>query len=210
MEYVKVFDTYVEYDAFKASMVRPNISFVKEDRGLYFNPAPNPRDFAGSICLWDNVNNKKVFCLQEELSVEKYPSSQYTPIGVVVIPSSHDVYGTGECGIMSLKAMNYSTPDNGGTSEKGIYWGDRYTDISLSNLTQVPLISSALTSNEITGVKDYGYLPSTNINGNFILILLAPTNLIISISLFLDIIVILIVFVIISSITPSYFIINRN
>ena len=77
----------------------PNVSYVEETPIVYYNPyveAPkaNPRDVAGSICLWDKVKGEKVFCLQEDLTLENYPADTFTPIGVVVIPASHDVYGT--------------------------------------------------------------------------------------------------------------------
>ena len=36
-----------------------------------------------------------------------------TPIGIVVVPSSHDRYGDGSCGIMSLVTMSQSNPENG-------------------------------------------------------------------------------------------------
>ena len=39
--------------------------------------------------------------------------ADYEPIGVVVIPASHDVYGTGECGVVSLKYMDPDNPDEG-------------------------------------------------------------------------------------------------
>jgi hypothetical protein len=39
--------------------------------------------------------------------------NDYEPIGIVVVPASHDVYGTGECGVMSLYYMDPDNPDNG-------------------------------------------------------------------------------------------------
>lgn len=54
-----------------------------------------------------------VHCKPSEYSIETYPEAQYTPIGVVIIPSSHtddrkDV-------IMSLAVMSAQTPDIGVT-----------------------------------------------------------------------------------------------
>lgn len=54
-----------------------------------------------------------------------YPSSKFegTPIGVVVIPTSHDVYGNGSCGVLSLVNMSCQTPDTGTTANETITYG---------------------------------------------------------------------------------------
>ena len=117
---------------------------------------------AGDVLLWDKINQKKLFTSSDNLS--SYPAENYTPIGVVVIPASHDVYGDGSCGVMSLKPMSCDTPSTGGTSEQSMYWGEYGTDISaLSNLNQVP---TGNTSNGIpTGQTSYAYLPSDKFSG---------------------------------------------
>jgi hypothetical protein len=66
---------------------------------------------------------------------------------------------------MSVMEMSYSNPEKGSSSNSSMYWGKK-TDLSLPNLKQVPLISTALTSNEITGVNNYGCLPSTKFTTN--------------------------------------------
>ena len=58
--------------------------------------------------------------------------ADYEPIGVVVIPASHDVYGTGECGVISLiesKDMNviYNT-DNLGIDRQSMVFTTNNTD----------------------------------------------------------------------------------
>ena len=40
-------------------------------------------------------------------------ASTYKPIGIVVIPQSHDVYGDGSCCVMALKPMSCKTPTSG-------------------------------------------------------------------------------------------------
>ena len=90
--------------------------------------------------------------------VKLYPNqitevvSTYTPIGVEVIPAEHDVYGTGQAGIMSLAEMSYNTPDTGSSSHLSMYWGGRIVDTSLPNLDKVNLVDGTTNS--------YGYLPS--------------------------------------------------
>lgn len=38
---------------------------------------------------------------------------RYEPIGIVVVPSNHNMYGTGECGIIALHCLSAQTPDTG-------------------------------------------------------------------------------------------------
>ena len=111
---------------------------------------------AGDVCVFDGTN-KRFFRFVD--SGAKDDIKKYTPIGVVVIPTSHDVYGTGECGVMSLKAMSCDTPSTGGISEQYMYWGPYNINIpELSYLNQVP---TGNTSNGIpTSSTSYGYLPS--------------------------------------------------
>ena len=117
---------------------------------------------AGDILLWDKTGSRKLFVSKDALS--SYPSDSYTPIGIVVIPASHDVYGDGSCGVMSLKPMNCDTPTTGGTSEQYMYWGVYGTNISgLPDLDQVPIGN---TSNGIpTGRTSSAYLPSDKFSG---------------------------------------------
>lgn len=81
----------------------------------------------------------------------------YTPIGVEVIPAEHDVYGTGQAGVMSLAEMNYTTPDTGSSSHKYMYWGGYQVDTPLPNFDTVNLVNGTSSS--------YGYLPSDRFTG---------------------------------------------
>ena len=76
---------------------------------------------AGDICFYDAQADEIIIVAQTEWNIEDYPATRYYPIGVVVVPGSHNVYGDGSCGVMSLKEMNYSTPDTGSTSHQYIY-----------------------------------------------------------------------------------------
>lgn len=59
-----------------------------------------------------------------------FDKDDYEPIGIVVIPSSHDVYGTGECGVLALNYASITTPDVGSVSCEYIYWGYQYNDVT--------------------------------------------------------------------------------
>ena len=118
---------------------------------------------ATDILMYDKEQSRK-FILKSGTDFQKYPTSRYVPIGVVVVPGSHNVYGDGSCGVMSLKSMSCDTPSEGGISEQFMYWGVSSIDIStLPNLDQVP---TGNTSNGIpTGSNNYGYLPSDKFSG---------------------------------------------
>lgn len=118
----------------------------------------------GDAVLYDNTANKLIIVPTSDTMNEQYPADNYTPIGVVVIPASHNVYNDGSCGVMSLKPMNCSTPATGGTSEQSIRCGVYGTDIStLRNLNRVPTGNQA--NGLPTGESSYAHLPSDNFSG---------------------------------------------
>ena len=94
-------------------------------------------------------------------------NEQYVPIGIVVIPKSHTqiILPDGDsrkgCNIvMSLKPMNYNTPDEGGTSEQGLYWGSNSKDITeLPNYNVVNCYNDTTQSGKVT-TNGYANLPS--------------------------------------------------
>lgn len=57
----------------------------------------------------------------------KFPKDTYTPIGIVVVPADHDVYGTGECGVMALRMGSKTSPEKGEAKDKNnaqlLNWG---------------------------------------------------------------------------------------
>ena len=114
-------------------------------------------------CFYDKVNDK-VIILPGNTDLSSLPAESYTPIGIVVVPGTHNVYGDGSCGVISLREMNYNTPDEGSTSEQNMYLGGYGDDISLPNLNRVP---TGNTSDGIpTGSNSFGYLPSDRFSGN--------------------------------------------
>ena len=87
---------------------------------------------AGDICLYNKRTDKLLIVSNNVFNDKNYPSSNYSPVGVVIIPGNHNVYGDGSCAVMSLKYMSCDTPDNGSTNDYNIVWG--YNKLNISNL----------------------------------------------------------------------------
>lgn len=155
MKHLKYLQTANDFEAFKnsANYILPNVSYIKETEGVSFEPYI-PSVEVGDICL-ANANGDKKF-----IKVGESIPDGYEPIGIVVIPSSHDVYGTGECAVLSLKYMNYTTPNEGSISYQSIIWGGFGVDTSLYNYTSAATIGSATAQTETVSFTGYPYLPS--------------------------------------------------
>lgn len=83
---------------------------------------------AGDIILANNETEKLTYCKSEEL--EQYVDT-HTPIGVVVVPTNHDIYETKEAGVISLVNMSCNTPEIGTLEDEKMYSSGRVEDISL-------------------------------------------------------------------------------
>ena len=121
---------------------------------------------AGETCdavFWDSLGERFIYVSPEDINIKDFPAEVYTPIGVVVVPSSHNIYPEqGACGVMSIVPMNYSTPNTGGTNEQNIYWG--YYNIDISDKSDGLGRTDSVT-NGLQDYSDYGYIPrqgSTN------------------------------------------------
>lgn len=117
---------------------------------------------ACDICLFNKRTKKLLIVEAYEFSVSEYPSTNYSPIGVVVIPGYHNVYGDNSCAVISLKYMNYSTPDTGSTSYQNMCWGQDDVDISdMTNYSKVCHVGYKGSISNITqGITGEAYLPS--------------------------------------------------
>lgn len=109
--------------------------------------------------FYDSATDSFVKMYPDEIT-EAIPT--YTPIGVEVVPAEHDVYGTGQAGIMSIAEMSLSTPDVGGLGSEEIYWGGNWTDTSLLDYSSVNYIGSNgnLNNGVVQGIYGAGCLPS--------------------------------------------------
>lgn len=82
-----------------------------------------------------------------------------TPIGIVVVPLSHNVYEDGSVGVMSLVNMSWKTPDEGDlnrTSDDDVlmYWGG--SNHGLSANAAIPILGNCNSApkDKITGTLD--------------------------------------------------------
>lgn len=92
------------------------VALEKQENKIYTKkqgPQLHDASIVGDIVMYDKQGAKIVHCKPSEYSQETYPDSQYTPIGIVIIPSSHT--DDGKDVIMSLAVMSAQTPDEGVT-----------------------------------------------------------------------------------------------
>lgn len=115
--------------------------------------APALHELPIRAVFYDSSTNEFVKLYPDQIT-EAVPT--YTPIGVEVIPAEHDVYGTGQAGIMSLAEMNCDTPDIGSSERQRMCWGAN-GPTSLSNYNKVNLVDGT--------IELYGYLPSDQYTG---------------------------------------------
>lgn len=145
----------VTYEVYKDNYVisSGNISAGTEDQSIDIILDPAPK--VGDIALWNN--NKIVFSSLDNLNQH----ASETPIGVVVIPSSHNVYENGCCCILGLGEENKEWGVNGAAT----------SETSLKNYNNVVYIGSkgSLGDGSAGGVFDYGngdliYFSSDSLN----------------------------------------------
>ena len=153
---LKLFETETLYNEAKPDFVYPTVSYVKDVNRVFYMAKPiiPVHTLPIKAVFYDSSTGSFVKLYPDQIT-EANPN--YTPIGVEVVPAEHDVYGTGQAGIMSLVEMNYNTPDTGSSSYQQMYWGGRGTDTSLPNLDKVNLVDGT--------TANYGYLPSDQFTG---------------------------------------------
>lgn len=113
----------------------------------------------GDAVVWDS--EIEIFRVAPPESIELLDTDRYTPTGVIVIPSSHNVYGTGEAGVMALLSASLGTPDTGQVSNVGMYWGADKTDYpELNNYNACSSYGMGNTWTQVQLVPGTSYLPS--------------------------------------------------
>lgn len=88
-------------------------------RILLTDNSPSYKGMMGDIFAFNRQTGKKEI-ISRDIPIESIDTETYEPIGIVVIPGNHNVYGTGECGIMALLSASLSTPDVGSVTTNTI------------------------------------------------------------------------------------------
>ena len=123
-----------------------------------------PAGNVGDALLYDKQANKLIVVPTTDDMDTQYPANDYEPIGIVVIPASHDVYGTGECGVMSLRFMSTTTPDEGSQTIQSVRWGAERDIDDIPYGGQVPIGNNEDGSLVYRAVSTSGRLPSDAFN----------------------------------------------
>lgn len=112
----------------------------------------------GMLLLVHRTLSKRVFIYPENAS--QYPIEDWAAIGVVVIPSSHNVYGDGCAGVMSLFNLCCDLDKHNGTN-RAMYWGNPAVKIDLPKM--VDAVTCGKQNNQSLysdSVYKYPYMPS--------------------------------------------------
>ena len=155
MKYIKrfqehsLYEAYIVGDVFPETEGKPVVSYCKLQNEVHFNryvPTYNLLDI-----LYANVAGEK-----KVDSTVLDPSLGYTPIGICVAKTGF--FGENEpARFMSLKYMNYSTPETGSLTSQGMYWGNYGTDLNM-----IPNIQVTHNGGTYNGYFDVDYYDSSS------------------------------------------------
>ena len=153
MKYLKYFKTIVERDHYEQDHVaeRPTLLYAAENKSIDYSTPPIPKTI--KIVCFDT--RKNTFVKKEIKSLRK--QANIIPIGIEVIPASHNVYGNGKGGVMSLTEMSIITPKQGSLEKETMTWGQNKD-------TQSPNHNKVVTvSNNNLSSGNFGYLAKNGI-----------------------------------------------
>lgn len=122
----------------------------------------NAEDAPGTI-IGKNTAGEITLVEYENFIKTDFDTTTFTPIAVLVIPKSHT--RDGKCRGMSLRYMDFATPEDGGNNNtKTMMWGVTGTNLPLTDF------SSATTGNVplggTLGVTANPYIPSDDFSGD--------------------------------------------
>lgn len=157
MKHLTIFNSLDHYNEVKNSLVLPNVSIIRGDNKIHYlqktNDTQTTEAQPGDIVYY--ANGKKNW-----INPDNWTDSLGTPIGVVVIPTSH--CENGENGIMmSLANMSLKTPEQGTLSNENdeagfIRWGNPNADLAMPNYNLVPIVDPE--DGTSTGLGGDGYM----------------------------------------------------
>lgn len=118
MNYINKFNKTSEFNSAKEQLntLKHYVAYDAETKTVHLKEKPDMAD----IALYDNTTDSIITIRGYDYNATSYPTDRYTPIGIVVVPKSHD--DNGKAHIMSLNYMRYDTPKIGGDYQE-MYWG---------------------------------------------------------------------------------------
>jgi hypothetical protein len=124
---------------------------------------------AGDTCMYDIEQNEYII-ISGNFRYTDFPLEKYIPIGVVVVPGIHSVYGENTCGVISLSEMSCDTPTIGTVETTSMQFGVQ-VDLPTNNYNVVIIKDSdTLTTN------GFGYLSKNGIYNSSTLKIPDPYN----------------------------------
>lgn len=152
-KHLKLFKTTNERNAYKYTYDNtPAVSYTEQDKIVEFVEKLSRETIAGDIAYMKD--GKVAFA-----SVEEWNDNLGTPIGVVVIPSSHDDEGYST--IISLHNMSCQNPEDGTltgnyvSDDNYMTWGNNNTFVpGLMSTNKVPIVDPYTGTS--TGTSDWG------------------------------------------------------
>lgn len=167
MTKLKKYNTLSDWDTAKGGgdLEYPSVGMIEEDSSIVYmkKPVIPVHTLPIKAVFYDSSTDSFVKLYPDEIT-EANPN--YTPIGVEVVPAEHDVYGTGQAGIMSLCEMDETHPDTGSSNRMTLRWGGYGVDASLPNYNVANYIGEDAILNDgvVQGTDSYVQLPSDNLS----------------------------------------------
>lgn len=124
---------------------------------------------AGDVCLYDKTNHINIL-VNGKFSALDFPSQMYTPVGIVIIPGNHKLYGENTCSIMSLVEMSCSTPNTGSLTSEPMCFSPQ-NDLSIPNFNVV-----IIKDTDVLKTNGFGYLSKNGIYNSTTLKIPDPYN----------------------------------
>lgn len=124
---------------------------------------------AGDCCLYDKIN-KQILIINGKFTSNDFPLNMYTPIGIVIIPGNHAIYGDNTCVIMSLPEMSCNTPQVGSLTQDTMGFSPQ-TDLSIPNYNVV-----VIKDDDTLKTNGFGYLSKNGVYNSTTLKIPDPYN----------------------------------
>lgn len=129
--HIHLYETEAIYTTDVDKLTPPHVSLTKDDDVVHYsNSSSQDTEFEPTFDLLNTVlydkSTGKLFQTPNPTSFDK---DSYEPVGIIIIPGSHNIYGTGESGVVALLSASSDTPNTGSTTNVKMCWGQYKSDI---------------------------------------------------------------------------------